>query len=69
MLSELDISLVKNGDEYEYNVLVTRTNFHQRILTDKEKSQVQRRTNYLTRYISSGKHKNANKSYCFSCAR
>ena len=39
-------------DEYEYNLFVTRSNFHQRILTDKEKPQVQRRTNYLTKYKS-----------------
>ena len=38
-------------NEYEYNQLVTRSNFHQRILTDKDKPQVQRRTNYLTKYI------------------
>ena len=51
-----------NEDEHEYNLLVTRSNFHQRILRDKEKTQVQQRTNYLTKYISCGKHKNAGKS-------
>ena len=53
-------------DEYEYNPLVTRSNFHQIILTDKEKPQVQQRTNYFTKYKSCGKHKNAGKS-CDDC--
>ena len=67
LISELDnISSVKNEwskeDQYEYNLLVTRSNFHQRILTDKEKPQVQRWLNYLTKHVTCGKNKNADKS-------
>ena len=46
-------------DQYEYNLLVTRSKSNQRIHTDKEKSLVLQRTHYLTKYISCGKHKNA----------
>lgn len=53
-------------DQYEYNLLVTRSKSNQRIHTDKEKSQVLQRTNYLTKYISCGKHKNAYNS-CDDC--
>ena len=40
--------------EYQYNLLVTRSNCHQIILTDKEKPQVQWRINYLTKHMSCG---------------
>ena len=49
-------------DKYEYNLLVTSPNFHQRILGDKEKLQVHWRTNYLRKYLSCGEQKNADKS-------
>ena len=38
-------------DEYEYNLLVASSDFHQGTVTDKEKPQVHRKTNYLTKYI------------------
>ena len=44
----------------------TTTYLLQKQTSIKEKPQVQRRTNYLTRYISSGKHKKADKS-CNDC--
>ena len=48
-------------DKCKCNLLVTGPKFHQIILTDKEKLQVQQKTNYLTKHIC-GKHKNADKS-------
>ena len=53
-------------NEYEYSLLAIRSNFHQKILTDKEKQQIHQRTNYLTKYTSCGKHKDADKS-CDGC--